>query len=238
MKSQLRQALSKAVEGADDKVAFLNELREFIHGLSPIADEPVDLVRWVPVEKVIANDYNPNTVAPNEMRLLHVSISHDGYTQPIVTMHDEKSDLYVIVDGFHRHLVMRSYDDIRERTGGYLPVVVLDKDPNEARAATVRHNRARGTHSLTGMSNVVFQMLDNGLTDETVCSELGMETDELVRLKHLTGFAKLFENVDYRRSWETRRQIQIRREWEKTHAGDGAADNGHQAVLEEPAPER
>lgn len=180
--------------------------------------EPVSDVRWVPIDKVAANDYNPNAVAANELRLLHRSISHDGYTQPVVAVHDVEADVYTIIDGFHRWLIMKRHPDIRERTGGYLPVVVLDKSPEERMAATVRHNRARGKHSVAGMSSVVFGMLDRGLTDATICAELGLEADELLRLKHVTGFAKLFEDVEYGRAWETRRQIQMRKEWEREHA--------------------
>jgi len=182
-------------------------------------DEPVAHVRWVPIEKVRANSYNPNQVAPNELRLLHLSITADGYTQPVVTFHDEDADTYEIVDGFHRYLVMKRHADIRERTGGLLPVVVIDKPLEDRMASTVRHNRARGKHSVGGLANVVFGMLDGGRSDEEVCTALGMEVDELVRLKHVTGFAKLFDDVEYRRAWETRRQRQIRKEYRARSAG-------------------
>lgn len=168
---------------------------------------PVDRVRWVKADKVRANDYNPNSVAKTEMTLLHKSISHDGYTQPIVTVYDEASDIYVIVDGFHRYYVGTNYVDIAISTGGYLPIVVLDKDINDRMASTVRHNRARGKHSVEGMSNMVFSMLENGWGDADICNELGMEPEELTRLKHITGFSALFENVEYRKSWVTNNQI-------------------------------
>jgi ParB-like chromosome segregation protein Spo0J len=169
----------------------------------------------VPIEKVHANDYNPNSVAKNEMRLLYVSISHDGYTQPVVTVYDDVKDEYVIVDGFHRYTTMRLNPDIYEQNNGLLPVVVIEKSINDRMASTVRHNRARGKHSVNGMANMVFQMLENGWSDEAICAELGVEPDELVRLKHVTGFSKLFENTEYRRSWETKRQIQLRNEYLK-----------------------
>ena len=159
--------------------------------------EPVGDVRFVPVDMVEANDYNPNKVAVRELRLLYRSIEADGYTQPTVTVWDEEKGRYIIVDGFHRWLTMKRHKDIRDRTGGLLPIVVIDATPEDRMAATVRHNRARGKHSVSGMSHLVFGMLDRGMTDEEVCSELGMEADEILRLKHLTGFAKLYEDTKY-----------------------------------------
>ena len=142
----------------------------------------------------------------------------DGYTQPIVTVYDPDRDCYIIVDGFHRYLVMKTHQDIRDARNGLLPIVVLDKSKNERMASTVRHNRARGKHHVGGMANLIFSMLDGGLNDADVCSELGMEADELLRLKHVTGFSKLFANIEYRKSWETRNQIKYRREYERTKA--------------------
>lgn len=181
-------------------------------------DQPVSKVKWVPIEKVVANDYNPNSVAKNELRLLYMSILHDGYTQPIVTVYDEENDKYIIVDGFHRHLIMKMYKDIYDRTEGHLPVVVIDKQIKDRMASTIRHNRARGKHSIAGMSNIVFSMLEAGWQDTTICAEIGMEADELLRLKHITGFSKLFENVEYRKAWETKRQIQLRKEYKEKNA--------------------
>jgi ParB-like chromosome segregation protein Spo0J len=174
-------------------------------------DHPVNEVQWIPIDEIQANDYNPNSVAKREMHLLYISILRDGYTQPIVTIYDKSINKYVIIDGFHRYLVMKSYQDIFDSTGGLLPIVVLKIDIKDRMASTVRHNRARGKHSIQGMSNLVFQLLDEGWADETICAELGMEADELVRLKYVTGFAKLFENVEYSRSWETRHQIKLRK---------------------------
>jgi len=179
-----------------------------------LKQHPVNNVLWVPIEQVEPNDYNPNTVARIEMGLLLTSILHDGYTQPIVTVHDEERDLYVIVDGFHRYYVMVSSDEVRESTGGLLPVVVLHKGVADRMASTVRHNRARGKHSVSGMSNLVFQMLDQGMADEDICNELGMGPEELLRLKHITGFSKLFENAKYKKAWVARSQIRVRNEYE------------------------
>lgn len=192
-----------------------------------IDSHPVSKVKWVEIEKVIANDYNPNCVAKNEMRLLKVSIQHDGYTQPIVTIYDEEKDKYVIVDGFHRYSVMRTDKEIYDSTGGLLPIVVIEKSINDRMASTIRHNRARGKHTITGMANMVFKMLENGWDDISICKELGLEADELVRLKHVTGFSKLFQNVEYKRAWETNHQIVIRRKYEESLrlSKEGEADD-------------
>lgn len=214
LKKQIQQKIDE-IPDTRGKILAIEDLKAYLHELSPQNSQPVDLVRWIPIEKVHANDYNPNSVAKNEMRLLYVSISHDGYTQPVVTVYDDVKDEYVIVDGFHRYTTMRLNQDIADRNNGLLPVVVIDKSINDRMASTVRHNRARGKHSVSGMANMVFQMLENGWTDEAICAELGVEADELVRLKHVTGFSKLFENVEYRRSWETKRQIQLRSEYMK-----------------------
>jgi ParB-like chromosome segregation protein Spo0J len=215
----LKSALKSEFDQAAEKNSFVAALREWIsQNLSSTSAQPVDLVRWIPIEKVTANDYNPNSVAKNEMRLLYVSISHDGYTQPVVAIHDKDNDQYVIVDGFHRYTTMRLNEDIRNKCGGLLPVVVIDKPINDRMASTIRHNRARGKHSVSGMANMVFQMLENGWSDSAICNEIGCEPDELVRLKHVTGFSKLFENVEYRRAWETKRQIAQRQEWKAKNA--------------------
>lgn len=207
--------LQRAYDEAPSLV--LDLLRDFLRTHSGHADQPVDDVRWVPLEQVQANDYNPNSVAMNEMRLLTTSILHDGYTQPVVTIFDESLQKYIIVDGFHRYSVMRSNGEIRARTHGKLPVVVIDKPINDRMASTIRHNRARGKHSVSGMGNMVFKLLDNGWSDAAICTELGLETDELVRLKHVTGFSKLFENVEYSRAWETRLQSQLKANYLKEH---------------------
>lgn len=203
-------------EGVRDKLALANKYSHLMYSAMGVP-HPVGDVRWVPIADVEANNYNPNAVADNEMQLLYTSISHDGYTQPVVTIYDEERNKYVIVDGFHRYSIMRRNKDIMETTDGMLPVVVIDKDINDRMASTVRHNRARGKHSVSGMGNMVFEMLDNGWTDEAICSELGMSADELVRLKHVTGFSKLFENVNYRKSWEMKQQLKFKKEYKDEH---------------------
>lgn len=405
-----------------DALALIEELHAMIHMNSPVKEQPVSYVRWVPVEQVEPNDYNPNSVAKTEMRLLYLSILNDGYSQPVVTIYDEARDKYVvtfpcghtvellkreawrecftqspilqrlhiplvssmakdaymsprlsadegsseskcpkpqptmensyfsdfnengaelgrsisrlpvfaahgaggstvstkpitflelscpccvssdpqrkgpwktsqavwragaeeyglkvswlscdpteispqkrsrkgsaaaskasdtsaeslasgpakvmeeivitsdqrdcrwvIVDGFHRYFTCKNNQDIRDRNHGMLPIVVLDKDINDRMASTVRHNRARGKHSVDGMANMVFKMLDEGWDDATICNQLGMEPEELLRLKHLTGFSKLFENAEYKKAWETRGQIKERVKYFKEHPDD------------------
>jgi ParB-like chromosome segregation protein Spo0J len=211
------EQLKDAFNNADDKMKFIYDLREFIHKeLSPVNTQPIDLVRWVDINKVQANDYNPNSVAKIEMGLLYTSIKHDGYTQPVVTIYDETLDKYIIVDGFHRYFTCKSNKDILERNNGCLPIVVIEKDINDRMASTVRHNRARGKHSVTGMSNMVFSMLENGWTDAEVCNELGMESEEILRLKHITGFSKLFEDMEYKKAWESKEQIKIRHKYNQS----------------------
>lgn len=406
----LTATLADLVAGAEDPHAEVERIREALHRVSPSAGQPVDYVRWVPIEMVEPNDYNPNSVARIEMSLLLRSIDHDGYTQPIVTIIEprveirlpcshmmtvwdqplssifpplsrqslaiplasstekeasgkrtpdraaasasrsakrsrttdrlsasgsvtngesgastdseasatspsgtspasekystslelvcptcassdpkrkqpwtsstatlkvgteayglqvnwitssdslkpnpqpkqrrnsteaptpsepsaENSDsphlrvadksVAVIVDGFHRYFVMKQNAEIRERCNGRLPIVVIEKDINDRMAATIRHNRARGKHSVTGMANMVFTMLDNGMSDEDICNELGMEAEELLRIKHITGFSKLFADREYNRAWITKNQIQARRQY-REQGKEGARES-------------
>ena len=210
----IKHQIKTLLEVSEDPIRDINELREYLHEISPIGSQPIDYVKWIPIDKVKPNDYNPNSVAKIEMGLLYKSIKHDGYTQPVVTIHDEANDEYIIVDGFHRYFTCKHNEDIQERNRGHLPCVVIKKDLNERMAATVRHNRARGSHSVQGMSSMVFQMLENGWNDEEICNHLGMEAEEVLKLKHITGFSKLFENTEYRQAWVTKNQIRIKKEYE------------------------
>lgn len=180
-------------------------------------EHPVGCVQWVPVEQVQANDYNPNSVANQEMSLLHTSIAADGYTQPVVTIFDHELQKYVVVDGFHRFTVLSKYDDIRSSTGGFLPVVVLEKSIEDRMASTVRHNRARGKHSVAGMGNLVFGMLREGDSPETVCHKLGLEPEELARLTHITGYSKLYGDVEFSTPVLTTAQLKAKREYAAAH---------------------
>lgn len=162
---------------------------------------PVYQVIAVPIDKVKTNTYNPNKVAPPEMRLLYESIREDGYTMPIVCYYDKEEEIYVIVDGFHRYRVMLDHPDIYEREGGMLPVSVIDKPIDQRMASTVRHNRARGTHNVELMSSIVKELHELGRSDAWIGKHLGMDKDEILRLKQITGLAALFKDVKFGKAW-------------------------------------
>lgn len=163
---------------------------------------PVYNVRAIPLEKIKANNYNPNKVAPPEMKLLEISIWEDGFTQPIVCYYDKANDEYIVVDGFHRFTTMLTSERIRKREKGKMPVVVIDKELGERMASTIRHNRARGSHSVDLMSNIVAELLEMGKSDAWICRNIGMSADELLRLKQITGLANLFKDEEFSKSWE------------------------------------
>ncbi len=162
---------------------------------------PVYNVQAVPIEKIHANAYNPNHVAPPEMKLLYQSILADGYTMPIVTYRVD-DDNYEIVDGYHRYTVMKTHKDIYEREGGKLPVVVIDKPLTDRMASTIRHNRARGTHSIELMTNIVADLVKSGMSDAWILKNIGMDAEELLRLKQLSGLQELFKDKEFSKSWE------------------------------------
>lgn len=166
-----------------------------------LPNDPVSFVKWVDIGEVEANDYNPNIVPGIEMDLLYKSILADGYTQPIVTFYDEARQKYVIVDGFHRYMISKTHEDIAKLHDNRIPVVVIEKSLKERMASTVRHNRARGKHAIGGMVNLVYSMLQEGMTEEKVCEAIGMSAEELIRVKHISGYAKLYEKAEYSRSW-------------------------------------
>lgn len=158
---------------------------------------PCLFAQLVPAEKVEYNDYNPNAVAPPEMRLLATSILEDGYTQPIVTIYDADNDRYVVVDGAHRYK-----NAVHTFKLKMVPVVVINKSMAERMAATIRHNRARGEHNVTQMSNIVAELVMMGWADDEIGKHLGMDADEVLRLKQNTGLAEVFRNHTYSRAWE------------------------------------
>ena len=162
---------------------------------------PVYNIIAVPFEKIVPNTYNPNNVAPPEMRLLYDSIKEDGYTMPIVCYHVKSNDKYVIVDGFHRWRVMRDYPDIYEREKGMMPVSIIDKPLSGRMASTIRHNRARGTHDVDLMSNIIKELYELGRSDAWISKHLGMDRDEILRLKQITGLAALFRDVKFGQAW-------------------------------------
>jgi len=163
---------------------------------------PVYNVRAIPLEKIRANNYNPNAVAPPEMKLLEKSILEDGFTMPIVCYYDKNDDMYEIVDGFHRYTVMKTNQTIRDRENGMMPSVVIDKDPSNRMASTIRHNRARGSHNIELMSNIVSALVQAGMSDAWILKNIGMDADELLRLKQITGLAALFKDKEFSKSWE------------------------------------
>ena len=158
---------------------------------------PVYNVIAVPVDKIRANSYNPNSVAAPEMNLLEISIWEDGYTMPVVCYYLEDEDVYEIVDGFHRYTTLKNSKRIFERENGMLPVVVIKKDISDRMASTIRHNRARGSHSIELMSNIVAELTQSGMSDAWILKHIGMDKDELLRLKQITGLAALFVNKDF-----------------------------------------
>ncbi len=160
----------------------------------------------VPMEKIRPNTYNPNKVAPPEMRLLYDSIRADGYTMPIVCYYNKEEDVYIIVDGFHRYRVMLEYPDIYEREKGILPVSVINKPLDQRMASTVRHNRARGSHSVDLMSNIVKELHELGRSDAWISRHLGMDRDEILRLKQITGLAALFKDVQFGMAWQPKEE--------------------------------
>ncbi len=162
---------------------------------------PVYGVIAVPIEKIVPNDYNPNSVAPPELKLLYDSIKEDGYTMPIVCYYDAEEDKYIIVDGFHRYRIMLEHEDIREREGGLLPVSVIDKSLDHRMASTIRHNRARGSHDVDLMSNIIKELHELGRSDAWISKHLGMGRDEILRLKQITGLAALFRDIPFGSSW-------------------------------------
>jgi len=163
---------------------------------------PVYNVKAVPIEKIRANVYNPNAVAPPEMKLLEKSIWEDGYTMPIVCYYLADEDIYEIVDGFHRYTIMKTCKKIYERENGLMPVVTIEKDISNRMASTIRHNRARGSHSIDLMVNIVADLVDSGMSDEWIAKNIGMDADEILRLKQISGLAALFANKDFSMAWD------------------------------------
>lgn len=185
------------------RIEAINAIKQALHAISPFRAEPVDCVIWVKAERVTANDYNPNTVAPPEMRLLELSIEADGYTQPIVTATED--DRIAIVDGFHRSLVGQRSEAVRARTRGYVPITAINRDRGERAdriAATIRHNRARGKHGVGAMSAIVIELARRNWSDKKIAKELGMEPDEVLRLKQISGLAEMFANREFSQAWE------------------------------------
>lgn len=203
---KLRRELSELP--LHERVMYINIINLNIAEISPFKDEPVSYIKWIKTEDLTANEYNPNRVAKPEMELLYESIKEDGYTQPIVS-YQKGEDEYEIVDGFHRNRVGREYDEIKKRLHGYLPVTIIDKPLDDRMGSTIRHNRARGTHQIRSMSDIVLDLSNEGWTDDKICTKLGMEMDEVLRLKQITGLKEAFSNHEFSKTWtEFRRKCE------------------------------
>ncbi|WP_280381418.1 IbrB-like domain-containing protein [Nocardia wallacei] len=198
-------AVFARLAGLDEqtRIDVINALRADLHRYSPMAAHPVDCIQWLPADTVEGNAYNPNVVAKPELELLRRSITADGYTQPIVTWRDGTK--HEVVDGFHRHLLGKTDPDIADAVHGRLPITVINTDRTDKAdrmAATIRHNRARGEHTVDGMSQIVLELARRGKSDEWIGNELGMDPDEVNRLRVVTGLAEMFADDEFSEAWE------------------------------------
>jgi len=187
----------------EKRIEVINEIRRELHEISPFKDEPVDCVVWIKGEEVVANEYNPNVVAPPEMRLLEVSIAEDGYTQPIVSWKNDSH--YEVVDGFHRNRIGKESKEVANRIKGYLPLTIINAnriDKTDRMASTIRHNRARGKHTVAGMSDIVLELKNRNRSNEWIAKKLGLDEDEILRLCQITGLASLFTDQEFSKSWD------------------------------------
>ncbi|WP_368765977.1 IbrB-like domain-containing protein [Enterobacter hormaechei] len=187
----------------EDRINAINAFRQAIHKNSPFREQPIDCVLWVKQDAITANDYNPNNVAPPEKRLLSKSLELDGFTQPIVVTESEQQQ-YEIVDGFHRHEIGTTRAVLKRQLKGYLPVTCLRQerqDKHNRIAATIRHNRARGRHQINAMSEIVRELVQLGWDDEKIGKELGMDSDEVLRLKQINGLLELFADRRFSEAW-------------------------------------
>lgn len=205
MKNQIIELIKNLADlPTDEKVSVFNEIKIAMHEISPFKSEPVDCVLWVKNDSVHANDYNPNSVAPPEMELLRLSISADGYTQPIVSMLEDNGETREVIDGFHRNRVGKECNEIQQRVHGYLPVVTINEDRtkiNDRVASTIRHNRARGKHKIEAMSDIVIDLKKRNWSDEKISKNLGMDKDEVLRLCQIGGLTELFSDKEFSQSW-------------------------------------
>jgi ParB-like chromosome segregation protein Spo0J len=186
-----------------DKIEAINQIKIKLHEVSPLCNEPVDCVIWVKADKVKANDYNPNKVAPPEMELLKVSVLADGFTQPIVTF--PEADQFTVIDGFHRNRVGKEDLEVKARLKGYLPVTIIrptQEDKGDRIASTIRHNRARGKHQIQGMSAIVLELKRRNWSDNKIAKNLGMDADEILRLTQISGLKEMFKDQEFSLSWE------------------------------------
>lgn len=187
-----------------ERVEAINAARELLHSISPFKDEPIDFVKWVKTDSVHANDYNPNSVAPPEMKLLEHSIEHDGFTQPVVGWPDANGS-YEVIDGFHRTSVAKRSELVISRLHGYMPIVSIqdvNSERNDRIASTIRHNRARGKHKVESMSDIVVELKKRNWSDTRIGRELGMDEDEVLRLCQVSGLVEVFADEEFSQAWE------------------------------------
>lgn len=205
MKEKLKALIDEISSySIEEKVEAINTIKLELHEISPFNGEPVDCVQWVKSEFLEANDYNPNSVAPPEMELLRLSIMNDGYTQPIVAW--DRADHFEVIDGFHRNRVGRECEDVYSRIHGYLPISVINKEREERNdrvASTIRHNRARGKHAVSSMSDIVIDLKRRNWSDKKIGKELGMDPDEVLRLSQISGLSEMFLDAEFSEAWES-----------------------------------
>lgn len=183
-----------------ERIALYNRLSAKLKAMVGL-DHPVLGVELVPAEKILSNDYNPNRVAPPEMRLLKLSIAKDGVTMPIVVV-GNPDGTHTIVDGFHRTAIIKSDAGIIASLAGHIPVVNLDRTLESRIAATVRHNMARGSHQVEMTARLVTALKEYSWSNERIGRELGMDADEVLRLKQITGLAEAFQDHEFSKAWE------------------------------------
>lgn len=207
MKKETKKQIDKELSSCNtlaETVECINSIRKYIHEHSPFKGEPVDYVKWELSDNVVANDYNPNKVAPPEMELLEVSIMNDGYTQPIVTWNNPEKEKTEVIDGFHRNRVGKESKVVNQRVKGYLPVVDIRKEQsgkNDRIASTIRHNRARGKHQVDAMSEIVIELKNRNWTNKRIAKQLGMDEEEVLRLCQISGLENLFSDNDFSKAW-------------------------------------
>lgn len=218
--TRLLAAEIETLQSVDEKIDTLNEVRRLLHEVSPMKHHPVDWVYWERSENVEANEYNPNKVAPPEWTMLNQSIMQDGYTMSIVA--SKEGEVIKIVDGFHRRLVERTNNEVSQSTFGRVPLTQIRKETSgkgDRMASTILHNRARGSHNIELMSQIVAELVEMGKGDAWICKHIGMSADELLRLKQITGLASLFANKSFSQSWEV----------------EGHSESGEEMVFEDEA---
>ena len=197
--AKLARALEAEKGDLDRRVAVYNLIVALASAYLNIP-HPVTCPQLVRVEQVRGNEYNPNKVAPPEMRLLTLSIEKDGLTMPVVVADDKKG--WVVVDGFHRRQVVKTKANVRQSLGGYLPIVRLNKNLEDRITSTVRHNMARGAHQVELTAKLVTLLRGHNWTNERIGKELGMDPDEVLRLKQMQGLAEAFSNREFSRAWD------------------------------------